>query len=272
MAKLISEANVIPHSLYITNVSFDAEHGLIGIGGHGRVLKGKYKEEVVALKMLDNFNKGQQSSLSQEFCKEALIWRSLRHDFILPLLGIFKEQRVQFLVSPLMPNGTLAEWRRTVKLLSLAGIHRLMLEVAEGVQYLHSEGVVHGDITADNIFLDSEFHCKIGLSRHSDATAGNMVYTPHYAAPELFGKCSKCNKLQCNGCRGERKKMMATDVYAFGCLYYAIFFNSVPYEGESPLRVGLARHSRKRPQRLENRKCKTAFGNSSTTVGNSDAV
>ena len=59
MGKLISEANVIPQSLYITNVSFDTDHGLIGIGGHGRVLKGKYKEEVVALKMLDNFSKGQ---------------------------------------------------------------------------------------------------------------------------------------------------------------------------------------------------------------------
>ncbi|KAF8335282.1 hypothetical protein F5887DRAFT_614491 [Amanita rubescens] len=66
MAKLISEANVIPHSLYITNVSFDAEHGHIGIGGHGRVLKGKYKEEVVALKMLDNVNKGQSVNFAMK--------------------------------------------------------------------------------------------------------------------------------------------------------------------------------------------------------------
>ena len=57
MAKLISEANVIPQSLYITNVSIDADDSLIGNGG---VLKGKYKEGVVALKMLDSFNKGQK--------------------------------------------------------------------------------------------------------------------------------------------------------------------------------------------------------------------
>jgi len=60
MAKLISEANVIPQSLYITNVSFDAGHSPIRVGGHGRVLKGNYKGEAVALKMLDNFNKGQK--------------------------------------------------------------------------------------------------------------------------------------------------------------------------------------------------------------------
>ncbi|KAF8335238.1 hypothetical protein F5887DRAFT_614117 [Amanita rubescens] len=208
MLELISE-NVLPQSLYITNVSFDADHGLIGIGGHGRVLKGKYEGQVVALKMLDNFNKGQKG-LFQEFWNEALVWRTLRHDFILPLLGIFKERKVQFLVSPFMPNGTLMEWRRNIKLPSsaeLAEIHRLILEVAEGVQYLHSEGVVHGDIKGDNVLLDSQLHCKIvdfGLTRHSDATATEtLAYTPHYAAPELFRKCSKCNKLQCNGCRGE---------------------------------------------------------------------
>ena len=59
MSKLISEANVIPQSLYLTNVSFDADPSPIGIGGYGRVLKGTHKGEAVALKMLDNFKKGQ---------------------------------------------------------------------------------------------------------------------------------------------------------------------------------------------------------------------
>ena len=142
MSKLISKADVIPQSLYITNVSVDADHSLIGIGGNGRVFKGTYKEDVVALKMLDDFTKGRDhvspfslsiaqyylfdGKLFQEFCKEALVWRSLRHLFILPLLGIFKDQRAQYIVLPLMPNGTLMDWRRKVMPLSLAEIHRLV--------------------------------------------------------------------------------------------------------------------------------------------------
>ena len=59
MSKLVSEADVIPQSLYITNVSIDADHSLIGIGGNGRVFKGTFKGDVVALKMLDDFKKGQ---------------------------------------------------------------------------------------------------------------------------------------------------------------------------------------------------------------------
>jgi len=145
-----------------------------------------------------------------------------------------------------------------VKPLSLVEIHRVILEVAVGIQYLHSEGIVHGDIKADNVLLDSQLHCRIvdfGLTRHSDATAtGNLAYTPHYAAPELFGRCSECNQPQCNGCHGKRevlKKTMETDVYAFGCLYYAIFFNSVPYEGELPYRIGWLVTTGERPPRLE---------------------
>lgn len=136
LSKLISETNVIPQSLYVTGVRID-------VGGFGRVLKGSYREGAVALEMLDDFEKGQKQvgscslffcptyqlfdgKLCQEFCKEVLLWQSLRCHFILPLLGIFKEQRLQYLVSPLMPNGTLMDWRRTVKPLSLAEIHRLV--------------------------------------------------------------------------------------------------------------------------------------------------
>ena len=79
----------------------------------------------------------------------------------------------------------------------------------------------------------------------------------HYAAPELFGACSECNTPQCTERHGRLEvggKTMETDVYAFGCLYYAvsllsidpsaritrpvqIFFNSVPYAGQRPHRI-----------------------------------
>ena len=101
-----------------------------------------------------------------------------------------------------------------------------------------------------------------------------MAYTLNYAAPELFvGKCSECKKPQCSGCHEQReapKKTMQSDVYAFGCLYYAvspstdpsarvtrlvqIFFNSVPYEGESVYRIGWLVTNGERPQRLANPK------------------
>ena len=119
-----------------------------------------------------------------------------------------------------------------------------MLEVAEGIQYIHSEGIVHGNlrgvsivnhiystdsyphILQENIFLDSEFHCQIsdiGLTWHSDATTLSVL---NFAAPELFAICEKCYRPDCDGCNGnpevKKRRTMQIDVYAFGCLHYAV--------------------------------------------------
>ena len=70
----------------------------------------------------DSFDK---HSISQDFCKEALAWRSLSHRFILPLLGIF-EDKLRYLVSPLMTNGTLAQWRKNKPPSIILEVHRLV--------------------------------------------------------------------------------------------------------------------------------------------------
>ena len=62
----------------------------------------------------------------KDFCREALAWRSLVHKFILPLVGIFEEKSQQFLVSPLMKNGTLTQWRKSKPLPPEADINRLV--------------------------------------------------------------------------------------------------------------------------------------------------
>ena len=123
-----------------------------------------------------------------------------------------------------------------------------MLEVAEAIQYLHSGGMIHGDLHGVrdsisslrkfqlvhstvyqlNILLDSEFHCQItgfNSTLHSEVKVAwtSECMRPSYAAPELLGICSECGRPECNECHeGHKGKTMKTDVYAFGCLYYAV--------------------------------------------------
>jgi len=126
-----------------------------------------------------------------------------------------------------------------------------VLEVAEGIQYLHAEEIIHGDlhgvsililcfpdnlylIYQRNVLLDSELHCRItdfGSMRHSGipVTRSTTALSVNYAAPELFGLCTKCRELKCDGRHGNqtaphRSKTKETDVYAFGCLYYEVRF------------------------------------------------
>ncbi|KAF8322438.1 kinase-like domain-containing protein [Amanita rubescens] len=246
----------MPKSLFIAGVKTDFDP--IGIGGFGRVFKGKYKGKQVALKIVDRGHR--DGSVGQDFCREALAWRSLAHRFIIPLLGIFEKKSQLYLVSPLMQNGTLSDWRKKHRP-PIFELRRLMLEVAEGFQYIHSEGIVHGDLHGANVLLDSKFHCQItdfGSTRHFEATVtrSTTALSLNSAAPELFGMCIECGQFDCDRFHEGREKQhsfktMETDVYAFGCLYYAIFFDAVPFREATGFQIVPLLMSGKRPDRLE---------------------
>ena len=84
------------------------------------------------------------------------------------------------------------------------------------------------------MLLDSDLYVKItgfGLMRHAEApvATSTRTFVPNFAAPELFGMCTECCQSDCEGCtegRDERhaSKTTKADVYAFGCLYYAVRF------------------------------------------------
>ena len=174
MLKIISKTPVVPRSFIVTGVNLPDKRDYIGRGGYGSVFKGEFLGTVVALKELykndvNNLVSFQSLFLRhpclfhQAFCREALMWGSLKHNFVLPFIGIHEvEDETAFLVSPYMKNGTLALWRKNTNpsvaqitehvwfFLPLAlrrcSLSRKMLEVAQGMEYIHSEGVVHGDL------------------------------------------------------------------------------------------------------------------------------
>ena len=138
MFKLISMTDVLPRSLFITDIT---TLDVIGVGGFGRVFKGEWHEgQHVALKVVDKSHKSVCTSaflslntifmhleaFSQErLCREALTWRSMQHRFIIPLLGIYEERSLLYLVSPFMINGTLTQWRQNHPPI-VSEIHRLV--------------------------------------------------------------------------------------------------------------------------------------------------
>ncbi len=91
---------------------------------------------------------------------------------------------------------------------------------------------VYHIIYQGNVLLDSEFHCQItdfGSTRHFEAavTQSTTAFAINFVAPELLGMCTTCGLSNCNGCQGNQagkmtRKTMATDVYAFGCIYSAV--------------------------------------------------
>ena len=111
---------------------------------------------------------------SQELCKEAIVWRQLRHENIAPFLGLCEDSELfrnrVALVSPWMSNGDLSSYlqknpdvdrvpfvssfrkeknRNTERRLTMSP-YLQAVQVATGMNYLHSQDpqVIHGDLRA----------------------------------------------------------------------------------------------------------------------------
>lgn len=110
----------------------------------------------------------------------------------------------------------------------------LLLQIADALQYAHSQLVVHRDIKPANVLVQADGQVKLldfGIARllaaddgaaHSDPALtqqGQRPMTPEYASPEQV--------------RGEEPGI-ASDVYALGVLAYRLLCGVSPYAGAAP--------------------------------------
>ncbi|GJN24104.1 hypothetical protein PR202_gb11822 [Eleusine coracana subsp. coracana] len=150
----------------------------------------------------------------KEFLSEVASIGRLRHRNLAHLLGYCRRKRELFLVYEYMPNGSLDKYlynNQTHFVLSWDRRFHIVKCIASGLLYLHEEWekvVVHRDIKASNILLDSEMNGLLGdfglarlCERGSNLHTTHVVGTMGYLAPELL----------CTG-----KATPATDVFAFG--------------------------------------------------------
>ncbi|KAI5571922.1 hypothetical protein BDE02_11G127800 [Populus trichocarpa] len=207
--------------------NFDERHKL-GQGGFGVVYKGLLTKEniQIAVKKFSRDNiKGQD-----DFLSELTIINRLRHKHLVRLLGWCHKNGMLLLVYDYMPNGSLdnhlfhelegnviLEWNLRYKIIS---------GVASALHYLHNEydqTVVHRDLKASNIMLDSEFNARLGdfgLARAlenektSYAELEGVPGTMGYIAPECFhtGKATR-----------------ESDVYGFGAVVLEVVCGQRPW-------------------------------------------
>ncbi|CAI7914866.1 unnamed protein product, partial [Closterium sp. NIES-54] len=172
-----------------------AEANKIGSGGFGDVYRAEDPADPSTLWAVKR-----AKVLTNDFRREVNEMASKHHPHLVRLLGFCidvnkaTEQTEQILIYEFMPNGDLERWLGPGAAQPLSLLQRLdvMIGVAEGLQYLHSFGIVHRDIKPANILLDSNMQAKVadfGLVRMGEGTtvgATRVMGTPGYVDPAYY--------------------------------------------------------------------------------------
>jgi serine/threonine-protein kinase len=149
-----------------------------------------------------------------------------------------------YYVMPFVAGESLRSLLNRAGALELPRVHLIARQLADAIDYAHSQNVIHRDIKPENILLDGDraLICDFGLARAIDQSAtepisssGLILGTPAYMSPEqimgaddIDGRC---------------------DIYALGCVLYEMLTGEVPFSGPTAQAIG-ARHLRERPRSI----------------------
>ncbi|NXL88090.1 RIPK1 kinase, partial [Alectura lathami] len=219
-------------------------------GGYGAIsLCLHRKHGYVVLKTV--YTGPQRTKYNPSLLEEGRIMRKLQHDRVVKLLGVILEDGNYSLVMEYVDRGNMMKVLQQFPLpVSVKG--RFILEITEGMLYLHQQGLVHKDLKPENILVDTDFHIKIadlGIAsfknwsrltkeetrqKKTRSISQNNAGTLFYMAPEHL-------------CDINLKPVEKSDIYSFGIVIWAIFANKEPYEhgiNETQICFGIIRGNR----------------------------
>ncbi|KAG5178908.1 putative serine/threonine protein kinase [Tribonema minus] len=173
-----------------------------------------------------------------EFARELDIVRRLRHPHVCAFYGDAHAHTAaapqHCLVFEYVEGGNLADFlrRQSARAAAVDGaqVLRLAGQIAEGMRYLHAEGIVHRDLKTANILLDAQGDVRIvdfGLScfNHPGADLTAETGTYRYMAPEVIR---------------HEPYSAAADVYSYGIVLWELLARAQPFEGLTPIQAAFA--------------------------------
>ena len=176
----------------------------IGMGAFAKVYKAEYKPvpgKIVAVKIINLEN---MNTNIEDIHREVTSMKSCRHPNLLELYCCFSVGRTLWIVTPYMDKGSFLRIMysesdnkdiKYMKGLKEEYVATIIKQVALGLQVLHNSAIIHRDIKAGNILIDSNCHICLadfgvarGIGEFSgrESKAQTFVGTPCWMAPEVI--------------------------------------------------------------------------------------
>ena len=205
----------------------------LGQGGMAVVYRGfdTRLERDVAIKVIRTGMVGPDvlDQMLKRFEREAKSLAKMKHRDIVNIHDYGEHEGSPYLVMEYLPGGTLKE--RAGKPYPYMGAARLLLPIANALDYAHKRGVLHRDVKPANILITeegdpllSDFGIAKILEREQTTQltgTGAGIGTPQYMAPEQW--------------RGQA--VAQTDIYALGVVFYELVTGRKPYDADTPAAI-----------------------------------
>eukprot|EP00117_Sycon_ciliatum_P039375 scpid48550/ scgid1502/ Tyrosine-protein kinase receptor TYRO3; Tyrosine-protein kinase DTK len=231
----------------------------LGNGAFGSVHAGIYRrlgrpEQNVAFKQPlltfsgDSEDECRHKKNSQEeLLREAFIMQGLFHPRVVRLVAVIIEDSIS-LIMPLYKNGDLQTFLEKLRrscdnqTISTHKLVRFSIDIAEGMEYLHSQRILHRDLAPRNCLLDAEYNGVISdlghARRMADGEDGYLVNTQvklplRSMAPQVSSTT---------------RYTRSSDVWSYGTTVWSIFtLGRMPYGSDCSNReVRRILHQRRR--------------------------
>ncbi len=163
----------------------------------------------------------------ERFQRELEAINTLNHPAIQKGLGSGQFNRTPYLVTALVDGQSMRDVVAQDAPMSPDRAIGLIRKLADGIAYIHDQGVVHRDLKPENILitegeqpviLDFGLALTKGARRVTYANLTPTAGTPDYMAPE-----------QIEGQRGDER----TDIYAVGTMLYELLTGRLPFSGDT---------------------------------------